>query len=128
MGDIGISGGASDAVISLDSSATDQNIPSSVVKRDSTGSFSAGVITGNKLNVLTISPSTSNAGSGTLSAGTVTISTNQVTASSLIFISRTTAAGGVGELSIGSQTVGTGFVVNSTSGSESSSFNWLVIN
>jgi hypothetical protein len=66
------------------------------------------------------------AGTGTLASGTATISTSVVTASSLIFITDT--SGSTGQLSVGTKTAGTSFVVNSSLITDSSTFNWLIIN
>jgi hypothetical protein len=68
-------------------------------------------------------------GSGTLVAGTATISTTAVTASSKIFV--TDAGGGVlaniGSLSVGTIVANTSFVVNSSNALDTSNFNWLII-
>jgi hypothetical protein len=65
-------------------------------------------------------------GTGTLAAGTVTISTTAVTANSLIFLTDT--SGSTGQLSVGTKTAGTSFVVNSSLVTDTSTFNWFIIN
>ena len=67
------------------------------------------------------------AGTGTLSSGTATINTNQVTANSLIFIQYTSCSS-CGSTYISAKTAGTSFVVTSTNGSDASTFNWWIIN
>jgi hypothetical protein len=81
---------------------------------------------GNKLLIAT--GSNASAGTGTLSGGTVTISTTAVTASSLIFLTDTSGGTNLGTLSVGTITAGTSFVVNSSNALDSSTFNWHLIN
>jgi hypothetical protein len=68
------------------------------------------------------------AGTATLVAGTVTVSTTAVTASSIILISRNAAGGTVGDLRLGTITAGVSFVINSASGTDTSTVNWLIVN
>jgi hypothetical protein len=80
-----------------------------------------------KVNVTT--GSNANAGTGTLSGGTVTISTTAVTASSLIFLTDTASSlTNVGILSVTAKSAGTSFTVTSSVAIDSSAFNWLIIN
>lgn len=65
-------------------------------------------------------------GTATLSGGTVTVSTAAVTANSRIFVFVQTPGGTQGHLSIGTVTAGTSFVINSTSGSETSTVAWII--
>lgn len=81
---------------------------------------------GNKINITT--GSNASVGTSTLVGGTVTVSTTAVTASSKIFVTVGVAAGTQGNLSIGTVTAGTSFVINSTSGTETSQVNWWIIN
>lgn len=82
---------------------------------------------GNKLLIAT--GSNASAGTGTLSGGTVTISTTAVTASSLIFITDTNSSTtNVGSLTVSAKSAGTSFTVTSTNASDTSTFNWLIIN
>jgi hypothetical protein len=67
-------------------------------------------------------------GSSTLVAGTVTVSTTAVTASSVILLSVKTIGGTAGTLSVGTVTAGTSFVINSSSSTDTSTVNWLIIN
>lgn len=90
------------------------------------GSLTLGTA-GNKLNITT--GSNASAGTGTLVAGTATISTTAVTASSLIFLTDTASSiTNVGTLTISAKTAGTSFVVTSTLALDTSTFNWLIIN
>lgn len=77
---------------------------------------------GNKLKIAT--GSNASAGTGTLSSGSVTINTTAVTASSLIFLTGTAQH----TLYISATVAGTSFTVMSASGSDASTFNWLIIN
>lgn len=66
-------------------------------------------------------------GSGTLVAGTVTISNTLVTSSSIIILARTTSGGTTGTLSY-TKNAGVGFTVSSTSNTDTSTFDYLIIN
>lgn len=69
------------------------------------------------------------AGTGTLVAGTATISTSAVTASSLVFLTDTASSiTNVGSLTVSAKTAGTSFVVTSTLALDTSTFNWFIIN
>lgn len=83
---------------------------------------------GNKLIIAT--GSNASVGTATLSSGTITVNTTAVTANSIIFISRNTPGGTLGNLSVPSAsiTAGTSFVINSDSGSETSTVNWWIVN
>lgn len=67
-------------------------------------------------------------GQSTLAAGTVTVSNTSVTASSLIFLTNGGVGGTIGTLSVGTITAGTSFVINSSSSTDTSKVNWLIIN
>ena len=77
---------------------------------------------GNKLKIAT--GSNASIGTGTLSAGEVTINTTAVTASSRIFLTGTAQHA----LYVSATVAGTSFTVKSASGSDASTFNWLIIN
>jgi hypothetical protein len=80
-----------------------------------------------KINITT--GSNANAGTGTLTGGTVTISTTAVTASSLIFLQDTASSiTNVGTLTVSSKSAGTSFTVTSTLALDTSTFNWLIVN
>lgn len=68
-------------------------------------------------------------GSGTLTAGTVTISTTAVTANSRIFLTDTSTGSlvNVGSLVVSTKTVGSGFVVTSTNTLDASTFDWMIV-
>lgn len=69
-------------------------------------------------------------GTATLVAGTVTVASTDVTANSIILISRNTPGGTVGNLSCPSASISAGvhFVINSSSSSETSTINWSITN
>jgi hypothetical protein len=81
---------------------------------------------GNKIIIAT----GSNASVGTsaaMTAGAVTVATTASSATALIFYSCKTTGGTPGNISITAQD-GTGFTLTSTSGTETSTFNWWIIN
>lgn len=81
----------------------------------------------NKLNIPT--GSNASAGTGTLSGGTVTISTTAVTSNSLIFLQDTASSlTNVGVLAVSSKSAGTSFTVTSANVLDTSTFNWLIVN
>lgn len=82
---------------------------------------------GNKISIAT-GTNASIGVSGAMTAGTITISTTAVTASSRIFLTHATVGGTVGVLSVGTVTAGTSFVINSSSNTDTSTVNWLIIN
>jgi len=65
-------------------------------------------------------------GAGALTSGSATISTTKVTADSRIFVTVTTPSGTQGHLSV-TRSAGVSFTVASTSASDASSFNWLIV-
>lgn len=81
---------------------------------------------GNKLNIAT--GTNASIGTATLVAGTVTVSTTAVTASSIIMLTNQVTGGTVGVLSKGTVTAGSSFVINSTSATETSTVSWWIIN
>ena len=64
--------------------------------------------------------------SGAMTAGTITISTTAVTASSLIFL--TAVGSGTGQISLGTVTAGTSFVINSSDILDTRTVQWWIIN
>ena len=66
-------------------------------------------------------------GTSVLVAGTVTVSTTAVTASSIIFLTHGVAGGTLGTLSVGTITAGTSFVINSSNAADTSTVNWLIM-
>lgn len=68
------------------------------------------------------------AGRATLVAGTVTVSTTAVEAASIIQLTRCVTGGTVGHLSVGTVTADTSFVINSSSGTETSTICWQIAN
>lgn len=82
---------------------------------------------GNKIKIAT--GTNASAGTGTLSGGTVTISTTAVTANSLIFLTDTASSlTNVGTLSVTAKSAGTSFTVTSANALDTSTFNWFMIN
>jgi hypothetical protein len=69
-------------------------------------------------------------GTATLVGGTVTVSTTAVAAGSKIFFGRNTPGGTVGDLSAPSASIvaATSFVLNSASGTDTSTVNWWIVN
>lgn len=81
---------------------------------------------GNKIVIAT----GANASVGTsdaMTAGAVTVATTASSATAKIFYSRATTGGTTGDVSITAQD-GTGFTLTSTSNTETSTFNWWIIN
>lgn len=66
-------------------------------------------------------------GTSVLVGGTVTVSNTSITASTRIFTSRQTLGGAAGHLSIGTIVASTSFVINSSSGTDTSTVAWLLI-
>lgn len=72
----------------------------------------------------------SNAKAGTTSAmvaGSVTVSTTAITTNSVVVASLKTAGGTVGAPFVGTITPGTSFVLKSTSGTDTSVYNWIIL-
>lgn len=67
------------------------------------------------------------AGSATLVGGTVTVSNTIVTASSIIMLTRRVSGGTPGYLTY-TRTAGTSFTVTSTSGTDTSTFDYIIFN
>ncbi len=66
-------------------------------------------------------------GTATLAGGTATVITTAVTATSRIFLTVQAAGGTQGFLRINTRTAGVSFVITSTSGSETSTVAWLIV-
>ena len=84
--------------------------------------------TGNKLLIHASTSASDAIGTATLVAGSVVVSTTAVTSSSIIFLTRNTAGGSLGNLTYGSIVNGTSFTITSSSGSDTSTVNYLIIN
>lgn len=89
----------------------------------------AGVNTtlGAKLNVPTGAAGIAGT-SAAMVAGTTTINTTAVTAASVIILTYATAAGTQGFLRVGVITAGTSFTIVSSSGTDTSTVNWWIVN
>lgn len=83
---------------------------------------------GNKINITT--GSNASAGTATLVAGTVTVNTTAVTASSIILLTRQTTAGTLGtSVDVTARTAGTSFTITANgSVLDTSTVGWLIIN
>jgi hypothetical protein len=87
--------------------------------------------TGNKLLIHATTAATDAIGTtAAMTAGTITVSTTAVTASSIIFLTANTLGGTPGTLSapVASITAGTSFVITSSSSTDTSTVNYIIIN
>jgi hypothetical protein len=66
-------------------------------------------------------------GSATLVAGAVTVSTTKVTANSRIFLTSNTDGGTPGWVRVSARTAGTSFTITSSSGSDTSTIAWIIV-
>lgn len=66
-------------------------------------------------------------GTGILIGGSATVSTTAVTANSRVFLTIQTPGGSVGALYVASRSNGVSFAVSSTSGTDTSTFAWLLV-
>jgi len=66
-------------------------------------------------------------GLATLAAGTVTVSTTAVTANTRIFLTAQATGGTAGALRISARTAGTSFTITSTSGTDTSTVAWMLV-
>lgn len=66
-------------------------------------------------------------GQATLIGGTVVVSNTSITANTRIFLSRETLGGTAGHLAISARTASTSFTILSSSGTDTSTVNWLLI-
>lgn len=83
---------------------------------------------GDKIRITT--GSNASVGTATLVGGTVTVNTAAALTASIIMVSRNTVGGTTGNLSAPSASIvnATSFVINSTSATDTSTVNWLIIN
>lgn len=124
---LSINGTAAQITASTSAGTTTLSLPGAITTPGSL-TTTTGLTVGTKLNVTTGANTT--IGTATLAAGTATVSTSAVDASSIIFVSRNTAGGTTGEISapVASITPGVSFVIDSTGGSDTSTVNWWIIN
>ncbi len=82
------------------------------------------------ISVGSVTVGTGTSGTATLSGGTVTVTNSAVKAASRIFTARNTTGGTAGHLNapVGSITPGVSFVINSSSGTDTSTVNWWIVN
>ncbi|RKR84913.1 hypothetical protein BDD43_5166 [Mucilaginibacter gracilis] len=81
---------------------------------------------GNKIKIAT--GTNASIGTSTLVAGTITINTTAVSASSIIMICRKANGGTIGGLTYGTIVAGTSFVISSDSSADTSQVNWWILN
>lgn len=67
-------------------------------------------------------------GRATLVAGTVTVATPYTSSVTEIFLTRRVTGGTTGDLRIGTVTEGVSFVINSASGTDTSTVSWMIVN
>lgn len=84
-------------------------------------------ITNGKLNLDAV-PTNAIVGVATLIGGAVTVSTSAVTTASIILVSHKVVGGTQGILRTDTITTGTSFTIESSSGTDTSTVNWLIIN
>lgn len=77
--------------------------------------------------VLIKTGSNATAGTGTLVGGTLTVNTTKTTASSMIFLTSQSDGGAPGFLRITARSAGTSFTVTSSSGTDTSTFAWWIL-
>lgn len=117
--------------LSVDSSSGNLVVPGTITS--SLGAITAAngnLVLGTAGNKLAIATGT-NASTGTSVAmitGVVTVATTAVTASSIILYARKIGGGTQGEVEISAQVAGTSFTLTSSSATDTSTFNWLIIN
>ena len=99
---------------------------SSYIQNSGDISITGRVLNVHGLSILTGSNQTMGT-SGALSSGTVTVSTTAVLTGSKIFLTRAVAGGTLGNLSVGTITNATSFTITSSSSSDTSTVNWLII-
>lgn len=75
---------------------------------------------------ISLGSNTSSGTSSAMTAGVVTVATTASSSTAVILYSRKTAGGTVGNVSITAQS-GTGFTLTSSSNTETSTFNWFII-
>lgn len=66
-------------------------------------------------------------GQATLVGGTISVANTSVTASTRIFLSHANTSGTLGHLYISARVAGTSFDITSSSGTDTSTVNWLLI-
>ena len=66
-------------------------------------------------------------GQATLVGGTVVVSNTTITANTRIFLSRETLGGAAGHLAVSARSASTSFTILSSSGTDTSTINWLLV-
>lgn len=66
-------------------------------------------------------------GTATLAGGTATVSTTKITASSRVFLTAQSTGGTPGALRVSARTAGTSFTITSSSGTDTSTVGWLIM-
>jgi hypothetical protein len=65
-------------------------------------------------------------GTATLATGTATVSTNKITANSIVFLTGQSTGGTAGFLRVSARTAGTSFVITSSSGTDTGLVGWII--
>jgi hypothetical protein len=125
--DVSITDGGTTVYLTSTSDRLAIGATSATEKLDVTGNIRL-TTAGNKLKIAT--GSNASVGTSTLVGGTVTVSTTAVATGSLIYVSRNTSGGTAGHLNAPSASIvnGTSFVINSSSGTDTSTVNWWIVN
>jgi hypothetical protein len=125
---VGVLGIERDTGLFTVGSGTDFTAPRLTINISGTGTVNYGDFTlataGNGFKVK--EGSNARMGTATLVGGTIAVANTSVTANTRIFISRSTTGGTEGHLST-TQVAATSFTVNSSSGTDTSTVNWLLI-
>lgn len=122
---VSVSGTANQITASNSSGDVTLSLPSPMV---APGAITAtGAVTATKVNLGTGAAGSTGISSAMV-AGTTTVNTTAVTANSTIQLSYKAIAGTPGYLSPGTITPGTSFVINSTSGTDTSTVQWTIFN
>lgn len=69
----------------------------------------------------------SEAGTAVLVGGTVTVSNPSILPTTIVILSRQASGGTTGQLSVGTRVAGTSFVINSSSGTDTSTIGYFLI-
>jgi hypothetical protein len=94
--------------------------------RTTTGIQNSGTITREEASGNNYSVASRSQGVSTLAAGTVTVLTGEVLANENINLTRILSGGALGHLSVGTIVPGVSFVINSSSGTETSNIYWEI--
>ena len=108
--------GTGSSVLTVDSSTGDVTVPTGNLK----------ITTAGKGLQIETGAVTDRLGTSTLVAGTVTVANTSAVTADKLFLSRATTGGTTGHLSY-TLSSGTSFTINSTSNTDTSTINWLLV-